>query len=69
MNDEHDKHGQSPAAWTAVSIVMLAFVIGLVGVIMGSSLIFWIAVGVAILGAVVGRVMAMMGMGVNPKST
>lgn len=69
MSEEHEKHGQTPAAWTAVTIVMIAFVIGLVGVIMGNMVIFWIAVGVAVVGGIVGRVMSMMGMGIQPKST
>jgi hypothetical protein len=68
MSEEHENHGQTPAAWTAVSIVMLAFVIGTAGVIMGNMLVFWIGgVGLAIVGGIVGRVMSMMGMGLAPK--
>lgn len=69
MTDEEDKHGQSPAAWTAVAIIIVAFVIGTVAVIAGNWLVFWIGgVGLAIVGAIVGRVMAMMGMGVAPNA-
>lgn len=65
---EH-KHGQTPAAWTAVAIVMLAFVLGTIAVVMGNWPMFWIGgVGLAVVGAVVGRVMSMMGMGMEPST-
>jgi uncharacterized membrane protein len=67
MTEEKHRHGQTPAAWTAVLIVMLAFVVGTLAVIMGNSMLFWIGgVGLAIVGGVVGRVMSMMGMGMQP---
>ena len=30
MTAEHEDHGNTPAAWTAVIIIMLAFVVGAV---------------------------------------
>jgi hypothetical protein len=59
----HDDHGSTPAAWTAVVIIMLAFVVGALGIILGNWVMFWIAVGMVVLGAIVGKVMAMMGLG------
>ncbi len=59
-----NSHGNTPAAWTAVIIIMLAFVIGAVAVLTANWVLFWIGgVGGCILGAVVGKVMSMMGYG------
>ena len=67
MTDEKHKHGQTPAAWTAVAIIILAFVIGTLAVVLGNWPMFWIGgVGLAVVGAIVGRVMSMMGMGMEP---
>jgi small neutral amino acid transporter SnatA (MarC family) len=64
---EHEDHGNTPAAWTAVAIIMIAFVIGAVAVLTGNWLLFWLGgVGLCIVGAVVGKVMSMMGMGKQP---
>jgi small neutral amino acid transporter SnatA (MarC family) len=64
MTAEHENHGNTPAAWTAVTIIMIAFVIGAVAVLTANWTLFWIgAVGLAVVGAIVGKVMSMMGMG------
>ena len=63
---EHDNHGQSPAAWTAVIIILIAFLIGTVAVVIGNWPLFWVGgVALAVIGAVVGKVMSMAGMGVQ----
>jgi uncharacterized membrane protein YjjP (DUF1212 family) len=63
---EHESHGHTPAAWTAVVIITLAFLIGMFAVIFGNWTVLYIAFGIAILGGIVGKVMAMMGMGAQP---
>ncbi len=61
-------HGNTPAAWTAVSIMMLAFVIGTIAVILANWPLFWVGgVGLFVVGGIVGYVMAGMGYGKNPK--
>ena len=61
---EHESHGNTPAAWTAVTIIMVAFVVGAIGVLTANWLLFWIGgVGLVVVGVVVGKVMQMMGMG------
>lgn len=70
MSEEHENHGSTPAAWTAVTIVMIAFLLGTIAVMIGNWPMFWIGgVGLAIVGGIAGRVMSMMGMGQQPKST
>jgi hypothetical protein len=58
-----DSHGHTPAAWTAVAIMFLGFLIS--GIALPFSLVWLFFVGLAVvaLGAVVGKVMQMMGMG------
>ncbi|GAA1554195.1 hypothetical protein GCM10009804_08850 [Kribbella hippodromi] len=61
----HDLHGNSPAAWTAVAIVLLAFTVGAIAMVLGPNwVLFWISVGIAVLGALAGKVLALLGFGV-----
>jgi hypothetical protein len=62
----HDDHGSSPAAWTAVAIITLAFVLGTLAVVWGNWVLFWVSAGIVVLGGIVGKVMSMMGFGNKP---
>ena len=57
-------HGNTPAAWTGVSVAMVGFVVGAVGLMMSpvSMTVFYIGAGIAIAGLVVFAVMAKMGL-------
>jgi predicted membrane channel-forming protein YqfA (hemolysin III family) len=69
MSDaHHDNHGQTPAAWTAVIIIMVASVVATLGVVLGNWPMFWVGMGLVVVGAVVGKVMAMAGLGKQPKA-
>ena len=60
-----DLHGNSPAAWTAVTIVLIAFTIGAIAMVLGPNwVLFWISVAIAVLGALTGKVMQLLGFGV-----
>ena len=59
----HDDHGKTPAAWTVLVIVTTAFIIGTIGLFIGSWVTFWVSVGVLVLGAIIGKVMLAMGLG------
>ena len=59
----HDDHGSTPAAWTAVVIIIIAFVVGTLAIILGNWPMLWVGVGLVVVGAAVGKAMAMMGMG------
>lgn len=58
-------HGNSPAAWTAVVIMLVAFVIGVVAFVLDAP---WVVVGSAVLlliGLLVGWIMKRAGYGVG----
>src|SRR5262249_7487897 len=50
--------GNSVAAWTAVSIITLGFLVGGVAVWLASPVGFYVGVGLCVLGVVVGKVLA-----------
>jgi hypothetical protein len=56
-----DNHGNTPAAWTAVTIALASFLVGGIGLIADSMVIFWIGVALAPIALLVGYVMARMG--------
>ena len=58
-----DSHGSTPAAWTAVGVMFLGFVISGVALPLALPWLFFVGAGVVVLGAVLGKVMSMMGMG------
>ncbi len=62
----HDDHGSTPAAWTTVTIIMIAFLVGTIGIMIGSWVTFGIGAALVVVGAIVGKVMQMMGMGKKP---
>ncbi|MDO8731729.1 MAG: HGxxPAAW family protein [Actinomycetota bacterium] len=56
-------HGNTKAAWTAVTIIMIASIVGALGVMMNNWIVFWVGVALVVVGAIVGKVMQMMGLG------
>ena len=56
-------HGNTPAAWTTVTIAFLAFVVGGIGVVVGSGGLFWAGVALLVVSGVVGKLMQMAGYG------
>jgi hypothetical protein len=56
-------HGSTPAAWTAVTLILVAFLVGAIGLVIGNWVIFWAGVAVGVIALVVGKVMQAMGMG------
>lgn len=56
-------HGNSPAAWTAVTVMFVGFLISGIALPLALPWLFFVGLGVVVLGAVVGKVMQMMGMG------
>ena len=59
-----DNHGNTPAAWAAVAIAMLGFVVGGIGLMFNpvSMTIFWVGAALGVVALVVFVVMAKMGL-------
>lgn len=58
-----DSHGHTPAAWTAVGLMFLGFLLAGIALPLALPWLFFVGFGVVALGAIVGKVMQMMGMG------
>jgi hypothetical protein len=65
MSAEHDDHGSTPAAWTGVTIIMIAFLVGAIGVVAAQPWLFWVGVGLVVVGILAGFLMSMMGKGAD----
>lgn len=63
-------HGDSPAAWTGVVIMLLGLSAGAVFFFLNMPTLVWICVGITALGPIIGWIMSKAGYGVNgPKFT
>jgi hypothetical protein len=58
-------HGHSPAAWTAVTIMLVAFVIGTVAFFFEVEWLVWASAGLLVVGIIVGWLLARVGYGVG----
>lgn len=59
-------HGHTPAAWTAVTIMIVGFTVGGIAVLAHKPWLFVVGLAVVAAGAVVGKVMQLMGLGQGP---
>ncbi|GAA2575976.1 DUF6704 family protein [Microbacterium binotii] len=58
-------HGHSPAAWTAVVIMLVAVALGTVFFVLDMPVLVWASVGLLVVGLIVGWALARAGWGVN----
>jgi hypothetical protein len=67
MSTEHADpgHGHSPAAWTSVTIMLIAFVIGTVAFFFDVQWLVWASGALLVVGAIVGWALARAGYGVG----
>ncbi len=63
----HESHGNSVAAWTAVIIIALGFLLVTVAVVASLTILYPIGAVVIVIGAVTGKVLSAMGFGVSGK--
>lgn len=56
-------HGNTPAAWTAVAVILIGFVVGGIGLVVENMPMFWIGLLLLPVGAIAGKVMQKMGLG------
>jgi len=60
---EHLDHGHTVAAWTAVIIITVAFLVGTIGVVIAKPSVFWIGAALIPVGLIAGKVLALLGFG------
>lgn len=67
MSEEHSEPGEgnSPAAWTAVIIMLVGFAVGTVAFFLNLPVIVWSAAALVVVGLIVGAVLSKLGYGVN----
>ena len=61
-------HGNTPAAWTGVMIILVGFVVGGIGMVIDQWTLFWVGVALVPAGAIVGKIMQKLGLGAEPAS-
>ncbi|QNN53061.1 HGxxPAAW family protein [Nocardioides mesophilus] len=59
-------HGNTPAAWTGVIIILVGFVVGGIGMVIDNWPMFWVGLALLPAGAIVGKIMQKMGLGAEP---
>lgn len=64
-DDSEPGHGDSPAAWTAVVIMLVAFSIGTIAFFFSIEWVVWASAVLLVLGLLTGFVLARMGYGVG----
>jgi hypothetical protein len=66
VSDENEPgHGNSPAAWVAVVVMLIGFTAGTLAFWFDQALLVWISAGVVVLGVVLGLVLSKLGYGVR----
>lgn len=70
MSSSHaDNHGQTPAAWAAVIIATLGFLVGAYAVVVTAIWLFWVSVAIVGFGGIVGWILKAMGFGQDATPT
>ncbi|MDH6180957.1 F0F1-type ATP synthase assembly protein I [Microbacteriaceae bacterium SG_E_30_P1] len=65
MNETDPGHGNSPAAWTAVVIMLVGFTIGTIAFFFDLAWLVVASAGLVVVGAVVGWLLSKAGYGVG----
>jgi hypothetical protein len=63
-----NNHGNTPAAWTAVSVAMLGFLVGSVALMLSpvNMMLFWVGLGLGVVALPLFLVMAKLGFHGDP---
>lgn len=56
-------HGSTPAAWTTVTVALVACLVGAAGLIAQNWVVFWVGAGLLVVAGIVGKIMQAMGLG------
>lgn len=65
MAENHEPHGNTPAAWTTVVLIIVGFCVGGLGMVLSEYKLTWtfVGLGIVVAGAIVGKVLQLMGLG------
>jgi len=63
--DNDPGHGNSPAAWTAVTIILVAFAIGTLAFWLDIAWLVWASAGLVLIGVLAGWALSKAGYGVK----
>ncbi len=63
MNSHEDNHGKTPAAWTAVTLILIGAVISAAAILLARPIIFWIGIAFVVIGVTAGLVLRGAGFG------
>ena len=66
-NHEGESHGNTPAAWTAVILCIVGFLLGGLGLPLHSIPLFVVGAALAVVSPIVGKVMQLAGLGADSK--
>ena len=64
-HDESPSHGNSPAAWALVALVLVGLVVAAIGSLASAWIVMWVGIVIAVLGLPVGFFMRLSGKGAN----
>ena len=64
-HDESPSHGNSPAAWTLVGMVIVGLMVAGIGALASLWIVMWIGIAITVLGAPVAFFMRISGRGGN----
>ncbi|MCW2803556.1 MAG: uncharacterized protein JWN06_1773 [Propionibacteriaceae bacterium] len=63
---KHVHHGRTPAAWTGVTIAMIAFLLGGIALVLGPNwVLFWISAALLAISLIATRVLQVLGYGAD----
>jgi hypothetical protein len=68
MSSSHaEDHGNTPAAWTAVLLCIVGFLVGGAGLVIGTPALAIVGGAVALASPIIGKVLSAMGLGAAVK--
>ncbi|GAA2004563.1 HGxxPAAW family protein [Catenulispora subtropica] len=66
-SSSHDDHGSTPAAWTAVLLCIIGFLLGGAGLVASMPALAVVGGALALVSPLVGKIMSAMGLGAAAK--
>jgi hypothetical protein len=63
MASHEDNHGQTPAAWVAVGLIILGSTVSSVAVLLARPIFFWVGIAIVAIGGIVGAILHSAGLG------